>query len=75
MAVCQTFLPWPADLPLASASSDMITKSRALLSAVLGVAVSYRVAGVTGAGITEWCMAQGCAPAELTGPARRLWQL
>ena len=32
-----------ADLPLASASSDTITKSRALLSSALGVAVSYRV--------------------------------
>ena len=60
-----------SELPLESASSDMITKSRPLLSSALDAAVSYRVLGVTGAGITEWHMARGCLLAELTGPAGR----
>ena len=54
----QMFVTRP-DLPLASASSDMITKSCALLSSVLDAALSGRILGAAGAGITGWHMAQG----------------
>ena len=47
------------DLPLASASSDMIRWSRVLLSHALDAARSYRVLVVQGAGITEWPLVRG----------------
>ena len=46
----------PPDLPLASASSDMIGWSRVLLSHPLDAACSYLVQG---AGISEWPLVRG----------------
>ena len=48
-----------SDLALAPASSDEITEVQVQPSVAVGAAVSYRVCGVTGPGITEWQLTRG----------------